>query len=371
MSKDALNIKSLAKKIRKEKKEKKKEKPKNISSQYLSSGSTLLNLACTNNPFGAFPKGKYIFFVGDSTSGKTFLAMTCFAEALQNEKFKDYRLIYDNVEDGCMIDLEKLFTRQVAERVQPPKTNDDGSPIYSYTVEEFYYNVDDAIKEGAPFIYILDSMDGLSSEAEGGKFEEHKQAYLKGKEAKGSYGDGKAKKNSEGLRKVMKGLRDSNSILIVICQTRDNIASFGFGDGKTRSGGHALRFYSTLEIWTSLMGKIKKSVKGKDRNIGIKAKVKVKKNRITGQLHESTIDIYPFYGIDDIGGCIDYLISEGRWKKSGQTIKADDFNLSYTKDKLINYIEENGLYRKLQSIVGECWNEIVDASKLPRRKKYE
>ncbi len=365
MSIDTDNIQAAVQQKRKKKRKK--------STGTLSSGSTLLNLACTNSPFGAFVKGKYTFFVGDSTSGKTFLSMSCFAEALQNPEFKNYRLIYDNVEDGCMIDLKTLFNKKVAETVEPPNKDSDNNPIYSYTIEEFYYNLDDVLnkskKDKRPFIYVLDSMDSLSSMSEKDKFNQHKEAHRKGKAVAGSYGDGKAKKNSEGLRKVLKGLRDTGSILIIISQTRDNIG-FGF-EKKTRSGGHACKFYATIEMWTSLAGRIKKTVKGRERNIGIKAKVNIKKNRITGELHEIGIDIYPSYGIDDIGGCIDYLVAEKWWSKPKQSISANEFGVLLTREKLIRHIEDNNLHRRLQILTGRCWNEIREASSLDRKKKYK
>ena len=357
--------------LKKMDKEHKEDQPKLRRKNLLSSGSTLLNLACSNNPYGSFLKGKYYFLVGDSTSGKTFLSMTCFAEALLNPHFKNYRLIYDNVEDGCLLDLESLFNKQVAKQVEAPGKDEDGNPAYSFTVEEFYYHLDDAIQQarenGQPFIYVLDSMDSLSSQAENGKFEEHKEAHRKGKETAGSYGDGKAKKNSEGLRKVLKGLRDTDSILLIISQTRDSLG-FGF-ETKTRSGGHSLRFYATVEIWTSVVGSIKKTVKGKERNIGVKVKAKIKKNRITGEKHEVLMDIYPEYGIDDIGSCIDYLIAEGKWTK-GKIIDAVGLDFKGTRTAIIQHIENNNLIRELQSIVGECWKEIKEACSLNRRKKY-
>ena len=71
----------------------------------LSTGSTLLNLACSENPFGGFLKGKYYLLVGDSDSGKTFLSMSCFAEAMIQKPFKNYRLIYDYVEDGMLMHM--------------------------------------------------------------------------------------------------------------------------------------------------------------------------------------------------------------------------------------------------------------------------
>lgn len=349
------SVKQSKKKITK----KKKIKTKNI----LSSGSTLLNLACTNNPFGAFTKGKYYYLVGDSASGKTFLSMTCFAEALQNPEFKDYRLIYDNVEDGMNIDLENLFNKEVAEKVEPPGDEP------SFSIEEFYYHLDDAIKKGKPFIYVLDSMDGLSSEAEVSKFEEHKNAHRKGKIAPGSYGDGKAKKNSEGLRKMQRGLRETESILIIISQTRDNLG-FGFKK-KTRSGGHALKFYATIEIWSNIVGSIKKIIKDKKRQIGVNINLKTEKNRITGELYEVKMDIYPSYGIDDIGSMVDYLVSEGWWKKKGQKISAKEFKIVYTKEKIIKHIEKHEQQYELQKITGRCWNEIREACNMERKGRYK
>lgn len=351
----------------------KKPEPEKIA-RCLSSGSTLLNLACTNTAGGAFPEGKYIFFVGDSASGKTFLSMTCFAEAVRNPAFKNYRLIYDNVEDGCLLDLGALFGKTVAKRIESPAQDEDGLPRNSSTVEEFYYNLDDALlqskKDGKPIVYILDSMDGLSSASEEEKFQESKEAFEKGKVASGSYGDGKAKKNSEGLRKAIKGLRETGSILIIICQTRDNIG-VGFAT-KTRSGGRALRFYSTLEIWLAVKNKIKKNVRGKDREIGISTKVQLKKNRFTGETHEIELDIYPSYGIDDIGSCIDYLLKEGWWSKKKQTILATEFGVECTKEKLISHIEIGGEkdLKKLQEVTENCWNDIRKSANLERKKKY-
>jgi len=352
--------------------EEKPAKPEKISRKdLLSSGSTLLNLALSDNPHGGLLKGKYYFLVGDSAAGKTFLSMTCFAEAMISRRFKDYRLIYDNVEDGCLMDVERLFGKAVAKRLEFPGQDDDGNPAFSFTVEEFYFHLDDAIKEGRPFIYVLDSMDGLSSDYEGDKFDAHKRVSRgegkKGDDA-GSYGDGKAKRNSEGMRRVLNGIRDTGSILIVLSQTRDNL---GMGrERKTRAGGHALRFYATAEIWTKITGHITKTVKNRTREVGVHVGAKIKKNRITGKLREVEIDIYPAFGIDDIGTCVDYLVEEGWWEKKKQTIEAGEFDFKATREKLIKAIEAKSWEKELRSIVGKCWREIEEASQPERKSRY-
>ena len=84
----------------------------------LSSGSTLLNLACTDHPDFAFMKGGYYYLVGDSMSGKTWTSLTCFAEACLNPAFKNYQLIFDDVEGGAKMDVEYYFGKEVARRMK-------------------------------------------------------------------------------------------------------------------------------------------------------------------------------------------------------------------------------------------------------------
>jgi len=335
----------------------------------LSTGSTLLNLACTDTPEGGFLAGRYHFVVGDSASGKTFICMTCLAEATINPAFADYRLIYDNVEDGCLLDIPALFNIALAERIEPPAVKAD-LPHYSETVEEFYYHVDDALQDGRPFVYVLDSMDALTSEASEAKFTQQKKAFRKSEDAAGSYGDGKAKENSQRLRKVLGGLRKTGSILVIVAQTRD---SLGFGwEKKTRSGGHALRFYATLEIWASIKRHIKRGVMGKDRTVGVDVAIRVRKNRVTGKTPTVVIPIHPSYGIDDLGSCVDYLVDEKWWKKSGQKIVAREFKISLTRAALIRHIEKLRRGRLVRRIVGRCWKKIEKAcAEQNRRPKYE
>lgn len=338
------------------------------SREMLSTGSTLLNLACAGRVNSGFVKGKYYFLVGDSASGKTFLSLTCLAEASINPNFKDYRFIYDNSEDGALMDIQRFFGSAVAKKMEAPATTKEGDPIYSSTIEEFYFHVDDAIKAGKPFIYILDSMDSLTSESEIEKFNELKESHQAGKEAAGSYGDGKAKKNSSNIRRLLPFLRDTGSILIIINQTRDNLG-FGF-EKKTRSGGHALRFYATVEIWSSIVDKIKKRVKGKDRQIGITCQLQIKKNRITGKERKIEIPIYHSYGIDDTESCVQYLIDEKHWKVHKGIIQAPEFEFEGTIEELISHINEKGLEKDLRSIVGDVWIEIEEQCDVQRKRRY-
>lgn len=334
----------------------------------LSTGSTLLNLACSNRPQGGIGKGQFFFIVGDSSSGKTFLGMTCLAEAAKNKNFADYRLIYDNVENGALMPIEKFFGHAVAERLEPPCWHNDmpPGPRYSKYIDDFYHNINAAFNEHKPFIYILDSMDALILKADEDKFDA-----AENKPGAGTYGMGKAKMNSERLRSVVSRLRTTGSILIILSQTRESVDAFSF-DKKTRAGGKALRFYAHIEIWSSTIEKIKKTVKGKPRVIGIMSKVQVKKNRISG--HEVAVEmpIYRSFGIDDIGSCVDYLVDEGHWRKikGGTTIEAPEMEVHLGREGLIRHIEENGLERQLRMLVATVWQEIEDQCALKRKPRY-
>lgn len=346
----------------------------------LSTGSTLLNLAITGKAGGGFPKGTFVLLIGSSSSGKTFLSLTCLAEAAIDADFNDYRFIFDDVEGGALMNIEKFFGKAVATRLEPPRTDDEGAPVYSRMLEDMYFNLDDAIQEakkpnGKPFIYIIDSLDSLSSYAEQKKFNQNKRASRTGGEQKGSFGDGKAKINSQYLRSVVYGLRETNSILIAINQERDNPDAGLFQSKKTHSGGKSLKHYTPCQIWFSKAKSIKKKVLGKDRIIGNMSKIEVKKNRLTGKDRTIEIPIYYSHGLDDIGSCIDYLIDEDVWHKRGASINTNgDFGLEkgMTMDKLVAFIEETDeRVQELRQLVEDHWLTVESLCTVKRKPRYE
>ena len=120
----------------------------------------------------------------------------------------------------------------------------------------------------------------------------------------------------------------------------------------------------------SIVKPIRKTVAGKEREVGVRVCIEVKKNRISGKRSEVEVDIYPSYGIDDLGSVVDFLVEEGYWKQAKQTINAPDIELSGTRDKLIRTIEDRGLQREVQAIAGVVWNRIAEACALNRRSRY-
>lgn len=351
------------KKLKRQLRSRKRRAP--LERRFLSTGATPLNLACSGKRNGGFPAGSYVLLVGDSASGKTFLSMTCFAEAATSPEFAKHRLIYDGPEDGAQMDVARYFGKEVAKRLEVRQ---------SETVEDFYDSTDDDCRAGRPFIKVLDSMDALTSEAEDDKFQEQKAARRNGRAASGSYGTDKARKNSGGLRRLLAGLRRTGSVLVIISQTRDNLG-FGF-EKKTRSGGRALRFYATLELWSSIRGRIRRRVGGQERQIGIICEIQVRKNRVTGRETSVQIPIYYSSGLDDTGACVQYLVNEGHWKTTGkkegrQTVRAPEFRFKGAAEKLIQKIEAEGKEVALRRLVSDVWHDIEDGCKVKRKARYK
>lgn len=361
---------SKLQKVREELTHKKEEIGEIDYSKGLSSGASLVNLACTGRAGIAFLPGHYYRLIGSSQSGKTALMLSTMAEATINPLYDEYNLIYDGPEYGALTILRKFYGAKFADRVRPPSARGP-----SQTIEEYYYNLDDAISSGKPFIYGLDSMDAITSKSEITHFKKSKNAFLKGTKPPGTYGDGKAKKNSSGLRPIMPGLQSSGSILMVISQSRDNIEEFSF-QKETASGGRALTFYATIQIWTSIVGSIKKQLPSKygDRKLKVAqiCRFHIDKTRLTGQDRSVDIPIYPSFGIDDTGSMIDWLVDYGHWSKNRGKIEATEFSAGEDLDRenLVNWIEAGEKERELRLIVAETWNEVEAAVSIQRKARY-
>lgn len=333
-------------------------------------GSTLLNLAMSDTIYGGFQKGKICTMPGGSSSGKTLLVFTALASIAHNNKFDDYEIVFDDVESANEFNLPELFGQVTADRVKAPRYDKEGKGIFSNTIQEFKNNILKRVESNKPFVWVLDSLDALSSDEEVDKAYKEALKAAKSpehvKELSGSYKTEKAKITGEILRMIKRGLKDTGSVLIMIQQTRANLNATMFGKKEITSGGNAPFFYSTHQVWTNKI----KTHKDTDTKIilGQRVKADVTKNKLTGKKRSVEFDIYDFMGIDDVGSCVDYLVECGYWKKAGQTIKALELEAEMVRSKLIDYIEENNLENILQETTGIAWHE-VEAKIIPQRKK--
>lgn len=335
-------------------------------------GSTMLNLAMSDTTFGGPKLGTMINVIGDSNAGKSFKEITMLVEACVQSRFVDYKMIYDDSEEANSFDMGHLFGKKAAKRITSPEEDEEGAPVNSHFIEDFNNNLMNLFEAGQQFIYVQDSFDSLDTEADDKKTEELRTARNKGNQSKGTYGMAKAKLASQYLRKICSELKKSKSLLSIVSQTRDDI-SLTYS-AKTRSGGTALKFYAHHEMWLAVISKIMKTVKGKQRCIGVNCGIKITKNKLTGKVREIQVPIYYDYGIDNIGSCIDWLLKEDCWGGGGlkKINTRNTFSLDgMTRDKMIKGIEENGLQNELEELVGVSWKALEDSLRLDRKPKYE
>ena len=356
--------------------EREKEKKLVQAERLMPTGSTLLNLSMTDNANGGFVLGTMNNIIGDKASGKTILSLTVLAMAAHDPRFDNYHLIYDDVENANAFDMEYMFGDKTAERIKLPYYNkDEGEREPSDDILDFQGNILDYSKSNEPFIYVLDSYDALSAKEDIQKLEDRVEAQRKGnKEPAGSYGMAKPRASSEILRAVNRRVKYSNSLLLIISQTRDAINNPY--QSKTRSGGNALDFYSFHILWFSVASQIKK----KERVIGNHAKVRMERSKANGKKNRVVdFPIYYEFGIDDLSSCIDFLIDEKFWHKPSnqQKIEAPEFGFiddgdkdnRATKEKIIQHIESNNLEDELVKITQNAWNQIEDEIRPKHRKK--
>lgn len=315
--------------------------------KFVSSGSTNLNLALTNTLDNGYLVGKIVNLVGDKQLGKSLLCLETMMYAYYIlRKNYDIRLIYNDVESA--LDMENATAigfpvKEVEFRKSP-------------TIEHWYKDLETVIKDSNNYdlvIYVLDSLDAISSEEE-----------LEQEIDDKSYGMAKQKKLSELFRKLTQKIDNKNILLIIVSQIRDNIG-VSFGDKHRRSGGKALDFYASQIVWLHNKGQMKNG----NVTTGIEVKAKVKKNKAWRPFYEVNFNILFEYGIDDVGGMVDFLIENKYYMKSGNgKVQLEDKTLS--REELIQYLNNNNQEQETKDAVKMVWDKILEDSKIVRKPKY-
>jgi RecA/RadA recombinase len=339
------------------------ELPTNINpDDLIPTGSTYLNLACSDNPFGGYMKGRIVNVIGDSDTAKSFCALTTIAAMANEKRFKDYSFFVDDVEEALLINIRKMFGDKTADRI-------DTKTYHSNTIEQWFANQMKAIQNKKPFIYITDSFDALDSEAAIERSNEVAKQIEKNGESdgKGSYKVEKAKGVRQILRAIKGDIKKTESLSLIISQSQTDLRPMMHGK-KTRACGEALKFYCTHEIWLNRMGKLK----DKEIEIGSLIQAKLGKNRVTGKKRNAVFPVYYDYGVDDIVSCLNYLIDAKRiLTVSKQTISCPDLNFEGLKAALVNKIETERLEKEIQLLMKDEWDKVEESVKLNRKPRWE
>lgn len=330
---------------------------------FIKSGATLLDCALG----GGWPLGRISNVVGDRSVGKTLLAI----EGCTNFRFAfnypDNKIKYREVESAFDKDYAGALGMPI-DTIDFDDVDENGKEKKPFlTVEEWANDIDKFVNlvSSDKGFYVLDSLDALSDEAE-----------MDREITDSSYGANKAKKISELFRKgVAQKLEKTQIHLMVISQIRDNIGAM-MGEKHSRSGGKALDFYASQIVYLTNMGKIKKTIRGIERPIGVKVKAYIKKNKVGLPYRTVEFPIYFGYGIDDLEANLTFLVGVDKARKSEITKDLGLFEKGFTDPKemykALGKFEENEFLsakETIESEVKKTWYEIEEDF-LPTRKKY-
>jgi recombination protein RecA len=315
--------------------------------KFLPSGCTILDCALG----GGYPLGRIVNIVGDRSTAKTALATEAMINFIQ--QYPDGTAAYRESEAA----FDKNYAEAMGLKLNKVDFGDEDKPLL--TVEDFAKDLDrfldEQVKSNTPDIYVLDSLDALSDDAE-----------MDAEFGKASYGMQKAKALSTMFRKMARKIERSQVLLLIISQVRDNIGVI-FGEKHRRAGGKALDFYASQVVWLSSIKTLKKTIKGVERPYGVVVRAKVKKNKVGLAFREVDFEFRFGYGVEDLGASIRWLHAVGRTKDAGLSpTEAKTYLNSLDSMKDTEYREEQITVSK---VVKQVWAEI-ETTFLPTRQKY-
>ena len=320
--------------------------------RFVSSGCAVLDEALG----GGWALGRCANIVGDRSAGKTLVAM----EAVANFVHQYPKGWVRYAESEAAFDV--AYARALGIPVDDIEFNPKGLPMR--TVEDLYEDMVRCLdaaeaKKQREGLYIIDSLDALSDDKE-----------MEADFGKDSYGGAKPKAIGQLFRRLVERFEKQGVLLLVVSQIRDVLNARPFQETKTRSGGKALDFYATHIVWLHTVGKIKKTIAGVERVIGIDATAKVRKNKIGLPFREASYPILFGYGIDDMTASVDWLVKNGLEDR----LKLADLSkagagLRIAKVRNDGGPEAKALRHSLTAIVRSEWAKVETAF-LPKSSKY-
>lgn len=282
---------------------------------YAPTGCLLLDLVVGGGEGLGFPYGRMVNIIGDSSSGKTFLAWETLAANFY--KYKDkLKWNYDDSETGNTFNTKELYGVDLLNHERHFGVSSDLVEEMDGNTSLFLDEIKSVNQKG---IYVVDSLDGLSDSDKEAQEKQFKTMATTGKakDGSGSYNTGTASHLSKQYFRTKAGKLDKkNVLLLIISQVRENLNAGLFGKKHYRAGGKAMDFYAHTCLWLYNVKKIKRA----DRVVGVLVRAKAEKSKTPRPYRECTFSIYFDYGVDDIGTSIDYLFDLRG--KDGELLKA-------------------------------------------------
>jgi len=272
----------------------------------ISTGALTLDLALG----GGYPKGRVVEVYGPESSGKTTLTLHAIAEVQRRggvAAFVDAEHALDPVYAAALgVDIENLLVSQ-------PDTGEMALEI-----------VDQLVRSAAVDIVVVDSVAALTPRAE----------------IEGEMGDlavgSQARLMSQAMRKITGNIGKSGCTVIFLNQLRQKIG-VTYGNPETTTGGNALKFYASVRLDIRRIQTLKRGTE----EYGIRAKVKVAKNKVAPPFRIAEFDILFGRGISTLGCLLDLAEETGVVTRKGAWYSYEGDNIGQGRDNTIVWLEQN------------------------------
>jgi len=272
----------------------------------INTGALTLDLALG----GGYPKGRVVEVYGPESSGKTTLTLHAIAEVQKRggvAAFVDAEHALDPVYAASLgVDIENLLVSQ-------PDTGEMALEI-----------VDQLVRSAAVDIVVVDSVAALTPRAE----------------IEGEMGDlavgSQARLMSQAMRKITGNIGKSGCTVIFLNQLRQKIG-VTYGNPETTTGGNALKFYASVRLDIRRIQTLKRGTE----EYGIRAKVKVAKNKVAPPFRIAEFDILFGRGISTLGCLLDLAEETGVVTRKGAWYSYEGDNIGQGRDNTITWLEQN------------------------------
>jgi len=353
---------------------------------YLSTGSTLLDLAISGRHPGGVGSGRVTQIIGDNSTAKSVLVRQILGSAQRLGGFAAEEES-ERTPDFARADLFGLNVGAWA--VGPPPSNVDLEKARAHAGNYVYRNpptleamFDDEL---GGFIQLMGGTWGK------GKKEKKINALLSplaiGVDTltalpglsevertidEASYRMERAKTMSEGFRKYIRMIGELDITMVCVDHIRTKVGASAWGKQWTTSGGLAMQQYASTRVYLKHVETIKNAHK---IAVGVKIAFEVVKNKLAPPFRSGELYVMFDYGIDDIRANLEFLkvhqdLDNVPLITVGSTYKWGEVKLGDSLNEAINFVDVHDMAEELAAEVAKVWPIVHASGTADRKPRY-